>query len=114
MDGDARVLIRVLSVLGRDGVLLKVHGLARVEATVLEDNSCIAKDKVDGAIDVTFPEELALRVDIEGVLVADNVAPVDHCVVSTDTQGHRLVLVWPGPVLKCYVPCNEPSPCRRC
>lgn len=114
MDGDACVLIWILSVLGRDGVLLKVHGLARIEATVLKDHSCIPKDKIDGAVDVAFPEELPLRVDIEGVLVADDIAPVDHCVVSTNAQGHRLVLARTGPVLKCNVPSNESCSCRRC
>lgn len=94
MDGNARVLVRVFSVLGSDGVLLGGHWLASIKAAILEYHGSIAKDKVHGAVDVTFPKELAIRVNIECVLVPDDVAPIDHAVVGSNSERHCLVFAW--------------------
>ena len=114
MDRDARVLVRVLAVLGRDGVLLEVHGLAGIEAAVLEDNGGVAEYEVHRAVDVAFAEELPLRVHVERVLVANHVAPVDHRVVRSDPQRYCLVLLRSGPVLESDVSRNESRSRRRC
>lgn len=85
-----------------------------MDGAVLEDNGRVPEYEVNGAIDVALAVELALRVSVEGVLVADDVAPVDHSVVRSDTEGHRLVLARPRPVLERYVPCYETGTGRGC
>lgn len=64
LDRNSSVLIRVFSPLSCEYVLLVRVGLSSVETAVLKDNSCISKDEVDGAVDVTFFVELAERVDV--------------------------------------------------
>lgn len=114
MDRDPGVLVRVLAVLRGDGVLLERHGLSGVDGAVLEDHGRVAEDEVDCAVDVAVAVELSLRVRVEGVLVADDVAPVDHRVVRAHAEGHRLVLAWSRPVLECYVPRYETGPSCSC
>lgn len=75
-DGDAGVLVRVLSALGGEDVLLVVVGFPRVEVAVLEDDGGVAEDEIDGAVDVALAVELAERVDVESVLVANEAALV--------------------------------------
>lgn len=70
MDGDARVLIRVLAVLCRDGVLLEGHGLPGMDGAHLEDDGGVAEYEVDGAVDVAFLLELLAVSSVERVLVA--------------------------------------------
>lgn len=114
MNGDAGVLVWVLAVLRGDGVLLQVHRLAGVDAAVLQHHGGVAEDEVHRPVDVALPEELPLGVHVEGVLVADHVAPVDHRVVRPHPQRHRLVLPRARPVLEGDVPRDEPRPRRRC
>lgn len=114
MDGDARVLVRVLAVLGRDGVLLHGHGLAGVEAAVLEHDRRVPEDEVHGPVHVALPEELPVRVDVQGVLVPNDVAPVDHRVIRPNAEGHGLVLRGTGPVLERDVPSDEPGSGGSC
>ncbi|EYU24969.1 hypothetical protein MIMGU_mgv1a022106mg, partial [Erythranthe guttata] len=72
------VLVRVGSSLGGDDVLLLVHWAACVDHAVLQNGGGVAKDEVDGAVDVAFFVELALRVDVECVLVPFEAAAVEH------------------------------------
>ena len=69
MNRDARVLVRVFSILGREGDFLGSHGLSGVYVTVLEDYGCISKYEVYCSIYVTFTIELAVRVYVQRVLV---------------------------------------------
>lgn len=114
MDRYAGVLVRVLPVLGRDRVLLERHRLPGVDGAVLEDDGRVPEDEVDGPVNVALAVELALRVRIEGILIADDIAPVDHGVIRPDSEGHRLVLARPRPVLERYVTCNETGTGRSC
>lgn len=75
-DGDAGVLVRVLSALGGEDVLLVCVGFSRVEVAVLEDDGGVAEDEIDSAVDVALAVELAERVDVKSVLVADEAALV--------------------------------------
>ena len=112
MDGNACVLIWVFAVLGSNGVLLPIHWLARIDATVLEYYGCIAEYEIHRAVDVTFAEELAIGVNIEGVLVSYDVAPIDHAMVSSNSKCYCLARSWSSCILKCYVPCDEA--CSSC
>lgn len=114
MDRHPRVLIRVLSILGRDGVFLRGHGLAGENATILKHHGRITKYEVDSPIDGALTNELSIRVHIKRILVPDNVAPVNHGVIRPDTEGDGLVLCWAGIVLKRYVPCNKARSSSRC
>lgn len=114
MDRNARVLIRVLSVLGGDRVLLRGQGLAGVDAAVLENYGGVAENEVDCSVNFGFADELAVRVDVKCVLVSGNAAAVDDGVVGPDSEGYGLVLAGPGPILKRYVPCNKTSSSCRC
>ncbi|KAL0904097.1 hypothetical protein M5K25_026169 [Dendrobium thyrsiflorum] len=114
MDRNPRVLVRILAVLCGDCVLLHRHWLSRPNNAFLENDGGIAEDEVDGAEDVAFAEELALRVDVKGVLVAYDAAVVDHRSVGSYTECHSLMLLWPRGVLYCHLFHYEPCPCRRC
>lgn len=114
VDRNARVLIRVLSVLGRDGVLLLGHGLSGPEGAVLEHHRGVAEYEVHGSVNVAFSVKLTVRVDIHCVLVSDDVAPVHHRVVCSDAEGHRLVPPRPGVVLESHVFCDETRTTSSC
>ena len=60
----------------------------------MEYHGCIAKYEIYGAIDVAFSKDLTIGVHIECVLVANDVAPIDHAMVSTNSECHSLVLAW--------------------
>lgn len=107
VDRDTSVLVRVLPVLGGYCVLLHVHGLSREDRAVLEDHGGVSEYEVDRAVDFAFAEELAVRVDVEGVLVPDDLASVDHCVVCPDPERYRLVLARPGPIHESNVAGDE-------
>lgn len=64
MDGNTCVLVGVLSVLGRDGVLLEGHGLPGVNATVLEYHSGVTEDEIHRPVYVTFTVKLAIGVSV--------------------------------------------------
>lgn len=114
MDGNTCVLVGVFSVLGSDGVLLGGHWLASVDATILEYHGSITKDEVHGAINVTFSEELAIGVNIECVLEPNDIAPIDHGVVSTNSERHCLVIAWTSRILKSHVSSDETCSGCRC
>jgi hypothetical protein len=64
-------LVGFFSFLGTNCVLLRGHWLASVEAAVLEYHSGIAKDEVHSVVDVTFPEELVIGVNVGLVWFAE-------------------------------------------
>jgi hypothetical protein len=99
LDGDACVLVGVLSALSSVEVALVGVGFSRVEIAVLEDDGRIAKDEVDRSINVTLPIELAEGVDIKGVLVADKAAAVEDGEVGAGSESYGLVLARTGGVL---------------
>ncbi|RWW50514.1 hypothetical protein BHE74_00043207, partial [Ensete ventricosum] len=92
LDGDAGVLVRVFPPLRREDVLLVRQRLPGVEVAVLEHHRRVAEDEVDGAVDIAFSVELAEGVDVEGVLVAYEAAPVEGGEVGADPESHGLVL----------------------
>ena len=108
MDDDAGVLVRVFSPLRGDGVFLVDDRSPDVDVAVLEKRHCVAEDEVDGAVDVTVAVELALGVDVEGVLIALEAALEEDGEVGARPEGHGLVFVGPGRVLECHAPRNEP------
>ena len=114
MNRDARVLVRVFSILGRDGDFLGSHGLSGVYVTGLEDYSCISKYEVHCSVYITFTIELAVGVYIQRVLVTSYFAPVDHSVVRADAESHSLVLAGSRIILKRHVPGNESAARSRC
>lgn len=114
MYGNARVLIRVFAILGRDGVLLLGHWLAGPETAVLEHHGSIAEYEVDGSVNVAFAEKLTVGMDIHSVLVSDDVAAVHHRVIRSDTESHSLVLLWSGVVLECDVLGDETRTTGSC
>ena len=107
MDRKARVLVRVLPALGRDGDLLVGERLSGVYFAVLEDGLAVAEDEVDGAVYVALTEELTERVSVEGVLVAFDAAAEKGRAVRVDPKGHGLVVLRAGRVPKSYVSSNE-------
>lgn len=107
MDRDPSVLVRVGSALGRYGDLLLVHGATGVDHAVLEDDGCVAKNEVNCAVDVTFFVELALGVDVEGVLVPLEGAPVEDGEVGARAKGYCLVVLRARGVAKCYAAGDE-------
>lgn len=114
MDGYTRVLIWVFPVLGCDGILLLGHGLASIKVAFLEDHGSVAEYEVHGTVNVTFAEELTIGVHIACVLVPDDAAVVYYRVVSSDSEGHRLVLAGSGIVLESDVSCDETSTIGSC
>lgn len=101
VDGYTRVLKRVAPALGGDDVGLAPQGFAHVDDAVLDDDGGIAEDEVDGAVDVAWFIELALRVDEEGVLVALETAGVEDGEVGGGPEGDRLAALWTGGVAEC-------------
>lgn len=110
MDHDSRVLIRVGSSLGCDGVLLVGHGSPCIYIAVLNNSSGVTKDEIYGTINVAFFVELTLGVDVEGVLISFKAATVKDGEVGSGSEGNCLVLLWSGCVFKCYASCYEPVP----
>lgn len=85
-----------------DGVFLIGQSLPQVDIAVLDDGDSVAEDEVDGAIDVAVTVELAVGVDVEGVLVASEAAIVENRVVRSGKECHCLVIRGPSRVLECY------------
>lgn len=69
MDRNTRVLICIGSALGRDGVGF-VGWVPRVNIAILENYGRVAKNKVYCPVNVAVFIKLAVRVNVEGVLVA--------------------------------------------
>lgn len=111
---NARVLIRVGPALCRDCVLLTVRGPSCVDHAVLEDDSGVAKNEVDGAVHVALFVELSLRVDVEGVLVAFEATTVENWEVSAWSEGYGLMVLWTSCVAECDATSNEAISSYRC
>ena len=56
--------------MGRDHVSLAGVWSTGVDVTVLENDSGVFEEEVDGSSDETIDEELTVRVDVESVLVS--------------------------------------------
>lgn len=59
MDRDASILVWVSSALSSHGINL-VRRVSSIDVAILQHNSCIPKDEVNGAIDVTLSIKLTL------------------------------------------------------
>lgn len=77
MDRNARILVRVGSALGGDGVGF-VGWVTSVDVAVLEHNSSVAEYEVDSAINVTFSVELSIGVDVKGILVTFEATSIEY------------------------------------
>ena len=110
VDDNSCVLVRIGPGLSRDGVTLAAHRLSDEDVAVLKNGDGVATDEVDGAVDVAVAVELALRVDVQGVLVALEAAAVEDRVVGARPEGHGLVFRRSGGVLEGYVLSDEAVP----
>lgn len=97
-----------------DHALLGVEGLSHDELAILEDSEGIAEDEVDGSADGAVAVELALGLDVEGVLEGVHLAVEEHRLVCCYSECHRLVLVRPRRVLEPYVLCHEVCTVHPC
>lgn len=95
-------MIRIVSTLRSEDVLLFWIGLPGVEVRFLENDGGVAEDEIDGAVDVAFPVELPERVNVEGVLVGYEAALVEYGEVGPTSQCHCLVFAGARIVFKCY------------
>lgn len=107
LDNNTRVLIRVGSALSGDGVFLSTTRFSDVDVGVLDDGDGVAEDEVDGAVNVAVAVELALRVDVQGVLVAFEAAAVEDGVVGAGPESHRLLILRSGGVFERHVLSDE-------
>ena len=94
MNRNPSVLIRVSPTLCSKSIGL-VRRVTCINVTILENNRGISKYKIDRAIYVTFPIELPLGMDIEGL----GTLPSYTCKIPRDqtlNEGPRLVdlLLW--------------------
>lgn len=103
MDNNAGVLIRVSPGLCRHGVDLVARWLSDVDVTVLKDGGGVAEDEVYGAVYVAVTVELALGVDVQGVLVAFEAAAVEDRVVCAGAECDGLVFLRSGRVFERHV-----------
>ena len=87
MNGYSSILIRVSPTLGSESVGL-VRRVTCINVTILQHNCGISKDEINCTIYVTFPIELPLEMDIEGVLVSFQAAPVKYREIGPRTKGH--------------------------
>lgn len=78
LNDNAGVLVRVGFSLSRDGVELAFQRLSRLDRTVLEDHSGVAKDKINGSRNITVAVELTVGMSVESVLVAIEGASVEN------------------------------------
>lgn len=67
-------LVGICTAVSRDGVR-RVDG-AGIDIAVLEDGGGVSEDEVDGSVDIAFPEELSVGMNVECVLVAFEAASV--------------------------------------
>lgn len=58
MEGETRVLIRVVPALSSDHVALTRDRFPGQDEAVLEDGCSVTKDEINGALDGAFPVEL--------------------------------------------------------
>lgn len=107
---DAGVFVRISSRLGCDGVFLAAQRLSDVDVAVLDDGNGVAEYEVLGAVNVAVAVELALRIHVQGVLVALEAAAIENGEIPSGPECHGLVVLRSGRVLKGYVPSDEPVP----
>jgi hypothetical protein len=110
VDRNPRVLVRVISALGRYHVHLALQWPPHIYKAILENYRGVAENEVHGAVDVTLSVELALGVDHQGVLVALEGTPVEDGEIRGGAEGDRLTLLRPGRVAKCNVTSHEVKP----
>lgn len=73
----------------------------------MEDGCGVPEYEVDGAGDGAGFEELAVAVDVEGVLVGFEGAAPEGCFVALDFEGHCLVVDCAGCVADCEISAQE-------
>ena len=79
VDGDPGVLVGTRSALSGDGDKLFCQvGLSGQYCAILKNNSGITEYEIDGAVNLAVSEELAIRVNVESVLVTLHAATVEH------------------------------------
>ena len=83
--------------------ILVIHWLPNHHCAVLEHCSRVSKDEVNGATDGAVAVELAMGVDVEGVLVPIHLAVVEDGHVGTHAECHGLVLLGSCGVLEANV-----------
>lgn len=88
--------------LSRHRVLLLVHGLSYDDQAVLYDGRGVPEDEVDGAGDEAVPVELAVGLDVEGVLEGVHAAVEEGGHVGLDAERHRLVALRAGGVAEAH------------
>lgn len=49
----------------------------RIEFALIKNDGCVAKDEIDGVIDIAFSVELAERMDAKSVLIAVEAATIE-------------------------------------
>ncbi|KAL4584483.1 hypothetical protein LXL04_009085 [Taraxacum kok-saghyz] len=76
--------------LGCEHVLLTGSREACVDVAILEDGCCVAKNEIDGAGDEAVDVKLTITVDVEGVLVAQNVALIEGGKIGAHSKSNRL------------------------
>ena len=111
MDDDACFLGRLGPALRGDGVALVVM---QVDVAVLQDDSGVAEDEVDCAVDIAVAVELISGVDVEGVLVPFKAALIEHGMLGIRTQSHGLPVLRPRRVLECDATADEPGSLNSC
>jgi hypothetical protein len=73
---------------------LVVQGLSGHELALLQHNSSVSKDKVDGTGNERVTVKLPVGVCVESVLKRINFAAVDDGFIRTDAESNSLVLFW--------------------
>ena len=107
-------LVRVSAALSGDRIELALEGEARVDVARLEDDGGVAKDEVNGAVDVAFAVELAVGVGVEGVLVGLEAAPEEGGEVGAAAERNGLAFARPRRVSDRQVHGEEALPRHDC
>lgn len=110
LDRDPGVLVRGFPGLGGDDCELAWQGHSGHYVAALEYDRGIPEDEVNGARDLALPVELPEGVNVQGVLVGTDRAPVQGREVRIHAQRHCLVLSRARRVLKGNVPRQETIP----
>jgi hypothetical protein len=102
---DASVFVQINSRLNCDGVFLAAQRLSDVDVAILDG---VTKYEVLGAVNVGVAVELALRIHVQGVLVALKAEEIENREIPSGPKCHVLVVLRSSHVLKCYVSCDKP------